>query len=90
MDVDTAPDTSPSLVENLLAQEQRQRSAFFKLPPPDLATKLLNAFWDDLNTFVPILHRPSFERAVSVGLLETDTSFRSLCRSFFCGLQCQH
>lgn len=81
-DVNMATDTSPSLVENLLQNEQRMRSLEMRLPPPDLLDRLIESFFVFNSTFA-LLHRPSFDRARAAGLLETDMSFRGL-GSFIC------
>jgi hypothetical protein len=72
--------TSPSLVELMLQEEHRRHSNLFPLPPPDLAEKLIDAYFENFNTIICVLHRPHLERKLQSGLLESDPSFRSLCK----------
>lgn len=67
-----------SLVDALLRQESDARAKTSVLPPPDLAAKLLDAYFSHLAPVLPILHRPSLDRNISDGLLEVDPSFRRL------------
>lgn len=67
----------------MLQQEHRTRTLDTPLPPLDLMSMLLDAFFDHVNEVFGLVHRPSFERALAAGLLETDTSFRSLCFAMF-------
>ncbi|KAH7103320.1 fungal-specific transcription factor domain-containing protein [Auriculariales sp. MPI-PUGE-AT-0066] len=52
-----------------------QPSPDAKLPPPDLLQKLIDAFFDGLNWFAPLLHKELFMMQVAAGLHETDTQF---------------
>lgn len=72
-------DGGPSLVEQLLQEEHRQRSLFYKLPESDLADLLVDAYFDKINSQISLLHRPTLDRAVARGLLDHDASFRQLC-----------
>ncbi|KAG6849642.1 hypothetical protein H0H93_006646 [Arthromyces matolae] len=55
----------------------------FQLPPPpvytypdgDLILSLVNSYFDVINPFLPLFHRPSFERSVVEGLHYHDPSF---------------
>lgn len=47
----------------------------YQFPPPDLLMLLVDTFFDNLNCVTPILHRPSFQRALSEGLHLRDESF---------------
>ncbi|KAM0754614.1 hypothetical protein T439DRAFT_321650 [Meredithblackwellia eburnea MCA 4105] len=73
----------PSLVDNILLEELTSRSKSFPLPPPDLSKSLIDAYFEYINTLLPILHRPSFERALEAGLAEKDPSFRRLLFGVF-------
>ncbi|KAK4704332.1 hypothetical protein P7C70_g1875, partial [Phenoliferia sp. Uapishka_3] len=76
--IDSEHDSTPSIVELLLQEDHLRTSFHFELPPVDLQRKLLDAYWSRFNNSTPLLHRPSFERALADGSLERDTSFRSL------------
>ena len=69
----------PSLVEQMLHNEHRKAANAFALPPEDLGRRLANAFFEHVNESLAVLHRPYFERCITSGLLESDSSFRSLC-----------
>ncbi|KAI5477108.1 Zn(2)-C6 transcription factor [Pseudohyphozyma bogoriensis] len=71
-------DMCPSLVEQLLHQEHELKSHTFPLPPKDLYLKLIDAFFDVFNSHMALLHRPSFERRLADGSLQSSTPFRSL------------
>lgn len=44
-------------------------------PPPDLLQALVNLYFDHLNPYMPVLHRPTFTRKLSAGLHNVDLSF---------------
>lgn len=48
------------------------------LPPADLFDALIDLFFDKFQLNNPVLHRPSFLRAIASGTHEQDQSFRSL------------
>ncbi|KAF8994389.1 fungal-specific transcription factor domain-containing protein [Cyathus striatus] len=48
------------------------------LPPPDLIAKLTCAYFEHVNLFYPLLHRPTFERAIDNGLHLRDEGFESV------------
>jgi hypothetical protein len=74
-----------SLVEEMLENEHRQTTAFFPFPPLDLSTKLIDAYFEHWNdSQCPLLHRPSFDRAVAAGMIDSNASFRSLGQSWRC------
>ncbi|ORY82329.1 fungal-specific transcription factor domain-domain-containing protein [Leucosporidium creatinivorum] len=76
--LEVAEDTAPSLVERMLHNEHRKASHSFPLPDQDLADKLVEAYFEQVNNVMVILHRPYFERCIKAGMLESDSSFRSL------------
>ncbi|KAH7102402.1 fungal-specific transcription factor domain-containing protein [Auriculariales sp. MPI-PUGE-AT-0066] len=45
------------------------------LPPPDLLHKLIDAYFEDYNLFVPLLHRKLLLRQLNAGLHESDPEF---------------
>lgn len=47
----------------------------YHFPPPDLLMLLVDTFFTNLNCVTPLLHRPSFERALGEGLHLRDVSF---------------
>ncbi|KAF8990635.1 hypothetical protein BDQ17DRAFT_1433625 [Cyathus striatus] len=47
-------------------------------PPLDLITKLASAYFEHVNLFYPLLHRPTFDRAVENGLYLYDDGFGSV------------
>ncbi|KAF5381669.1 hypothetical protein D9615_005628 [Tricholomella constricta] len=44
-------------------------------PPPDLLDALIDLYFIHMNRYLPLLHRPTFKRAVAQGLHLTDTPF---------------
>lgn len=72
-------DSQPSLVEQMIQQDHRKAIKSRPLPPADLAEQLVEAYFSQLNSIFALLHRPSFDRAIRDGLLDTDGSFRALC-----------
>ncbi|KAG5635679.1 hypothetical protein H0H81_010417 [Sphagnurus paluster] len=49
----------------------------FTFPPPDLLASLVDLYFIHMNRYLPLLHRPTFERALAQGLHHTDRSFGS-------------
>ncbi|KAG5649547.1 hypothetical protein H0H81_003131, partial [Sphagnurus paluster] len=49
----------------------------FTFPPPDLLASLVDLYFIHMNCYLPLLHRPTFERALAQGLHHTDRSFGS-------------
>ncbi|KAF7291777.1 Zn(2)-C6 fungal-type domain-containing protein [Mycena chlorophos] len=47
-------------------------------PPPDLLAELIDLYFTHKNIYLPVLHRPTFERAVTHGLHRTDQTFASV------------
>ncbi|SCV74151.1 BQ2448_6583 [Microbotryum intermedium] len=69
---------NPSQVEVLLRRKKKQHSVVYPLPPPDLAQRLIDAYFLHHNTVPCLLHRGYFERKMLDGSLDTQPSFRSL------------
>ncbi|ORY46309.1 fungal-specific transcription factor domain-domain-containing protein [Leucosporidium creatinivorum] len=68
-----------SLVEHLIGRgEDHVSSASFALPPVELVQLLVDAYFAQLNEQMPVLHRPSFTRALFSGKADSDPAFRSL------------
>ncbi|KAG6853489.1 hypothetical protein C0991_004035 [Blastosporella zonata] len=44
-------------------------------PPTDLIVTLINLYFKHVNLYLPLFHRPTFERAFSSGLHRTDNGF---------------
>lgn len=76
-------DSVPSLVEKMIQTDHlhlaSSTASSAKMPPPELRARLVDAYFDVINVQVAVVHRPSFDRHVANGLLESDSSFRSLC-----------
>lgn len=71
-----------SLVEHLIGRGQnRPSSASFALPPVELVQLLVDAYFTQFNSQMPMLHRPSFNRALFSGKADSDPGFRSLRES---------
>ncbi|KAF8998967.1 fungal-specific transcription factor domain-containing protein [Cyathus striatus] len=50
----------------------------YTFPPPDLITKLTDAYFEHVNLLYPLLHRPTFDRAVANSLHLHDEGFGSV------------
>ena len=50
----------------------------YTFPPSDLLDSLINHYFSSVNTFLPVLHRPSFERSVALQLHHTDDDFGAI------------
>ncbi|KAF9009374.1 fungal-specific transcription factor domain-containing protein [Cyathus striatus] len=50
----------------------------YTFPPSDLMTELTNAYFENVNLFLPLLHRPTFERAIVDKLHLRDDSFAAV------------
>ena len=50
----------------------------FKFPPDDLISHLIDLYFEKINLFYPLLHRPTFERSVAEGLHHADYWFGAL------------
>lgn len=75
------PNPTLSIVEDWLQAEdvKRNHSVVHSLPPPDLAIKLVDAYFSNVNSLSPLLHYPSFKRAWDLKFFDTESSFRGLC-----------
>lgn len=63
----------------LESELQRTTTSDLPFPPTDLTCRLINAFFEHWNdTQWPLLHRPSFDRAISAGMVDTNPSFKNL------------
>lgn len=47
----------------------------FTFPDDDLALDLINLYFANINLYLPLLHRPTFEKSVAKGLHHTDERF---------------
>ncbi|KXN82670.1 Transcriptional activator protein acu-15 [Leucoagaricus sp. SymC.cos] len=47
----------------------------YKFPEPDLLHALVDLYFEYINLFVPLLHRPTFERSIAEGLHHHDERF---------------
>ncbi|KAJ7617321.1 hypothetical protein FB45DRAFT_1034612 [Roridomyces roridus] len=81
--VDHGPDADPSLWTSRRLQywtfkpwENRSpRTRTYVFPPPDLAAHLIGLYFTHMNSYIPLLHRPTFERAVQDNLQYRDEGF---------------
>ena len=51
---------------------------FTDFPPPDLLSKLVDAYFTHLNIYLPLLHRPSFEKCLREGLHLIQVTFGAI------------
>lgn len=58
------------------------------LPPSDLAGSLIKAYFIHVNSLLPVLHGPSFYRAIEAGMMGTEKSFRHLGELSFVHSSC--
>jgi hypothetical protein len=49
-----------------------------EFPPSDLLPVLIDRYFEDLNTMLPLLHRPSFDKSVQEGLHLRDRGFANV------------
>jgi len=47
----------------------------YTFPPPDLLDSLIHHYFSTVNIFLPLLHRPVFERSIAMQLHHTDDDF---------------
>ena len=52
-------------------------------PPPDLAQKLIESYFYNVNLMFPILHRVTFDRQWADGLYCRDAYFAAVCMAIF-------
>lgn len=50
----------------------------FTFPPADLMASLISLYFSEYNVFSPLLHRPTFERSIEIGLHLRDNKFASV------------
>ncbi|KAJ2927989.1 hypothetical protein H1R20_g9099, partial [Candolleomyces eurysporus] len=50
----------------------------YDFPPPDLLENLVQLYYDCVNIYMPLLHRPTFEKSLKAGLHLTDPDFGGL------------
>lgn len=50
----------------------------FEFPQSDLLEKLVSTYFAQVNSFSPVFHRPTFERAIEDGLHYRDEDFASV------------
>jgi hypothetical protein len=62
--------------ERITQVNNRKRN--FEFPEHDLMLKLITAYFDWINAYLPVIHRPSFEADLSSGLHLRDDSFASV------------
>ncbi|KAJ7092925.1 fungal-specific transcription factor domain-containing protein [Mycena belliarum] len=55
--------------------ERPAQSPHFNFPPDDLMRTLLGLYFEHINLMIPLLHRPTFERAVAAGMHLRDAGF---------------
>jgi hypothetical protein len=53
---------------SLLAKTAASYSAPLRFPPPQLLERLVDAYFTHMNIFLPLLHRPTFERGIREGM----------------------
>ncbi|KAG8213977.1 hypothetical protein J3R82DRAFT_10726 [Butyriboletus roseoflavus] len=63
--------------------EDLSRSFVEEFPPQDLAISLIKLYFENINPFFPLFHRPTFERQWREGLQHKNTWFGCLCLSVF-------
>ncbi|KAI0824059.1 fungal-specific transcription factor domain-containing protein [Trametes gibbosa] len=75
-------DCIPEPTESLSEEHQTALMSFAddlppyrNFPPPDLMATLINAYFTELNVYVPLLHHPTFEARVKAGLHLEDEGF---------------
>lgn len=56
---------------------QDEHSPHKDFPPPDLLEKLVDLYFQNMNVFSPLLHRPTFEQGIKEGLHLHDEGFGS-------------
>jgi len=52
-----------------------EKGCAYIFPDADLMPSLINAYFVEFNPFVPLLHRPTFEKSVAEGLHLSDSKF---------------
>lgn len=57
---------------------QVEKTFTFSFPPPDLMADLINKYFDQVNCYFPLLHRPTLEKNIQNGLHLEDDMFGSV------------
>lgn len=52
-----------------------QRRSHFMFPAPDLMSQMVSLYFQEVNIYLPVLHRPTFEHSVETHLHLRDDSF---------------
>ena len=60
-------------MDDILHNDLKQ--ATFSFPDPDLMKELVDLYFFHINTFTPVLHRPTFEASLDSGLHHRDPNF---------------
>ena len=55
--------------------QAKEEEPEYEFPEPDLLHDLIRLFFDNINTFIPLLHRPTFEADVENELHHRDSGF---------------
>ncbi|TBU65203.1 fungal-specific transcription factor domain-containing protein [Dichomitus squalens] len=61
----------------LTSNVQDEHAPHKDFPPPDLLEKLIDLYFKNMNDYMPLLHRPTFEQGVKEGLHLHDEGFGS-------------
>ncbi|KAJ7718356.1 fungal-specific transcription factor domain-containing protein [Mycena maculata] len=56
-------------------ETRASRTVAYSFPPPDLAAHLIDLYFTHMNSYIPLLHRPTFQRGVDKGLHHEDDGF---------------
>ncbi|TCD69093.1 hypothetical protein EIP91_008735 [Steccherinum ochraceum] len=62
----------------ILGAIQKKEPHFFVFPAQDLFDELIELYFTEINSYLPVLHRPSFEQSMKEGLHERDEGFGSV------------
>ena len=54
------------------------QSPHYIFPDDDLALNLIDLYFSNINLYLPLLHRPSFQKSVTEGLHHVDDRFASI------------
>lgn len=70
---------SPTLCAHqwLTSNVQDEHSPHKDFPPPDLLEMLVDLYFRNMNDYMPLLHRPTFEQGIKEGLHHHDEGFGS-------------
>lgn len=56
---------------------EKQDSTPKRFPPPDLMKALIDGYFERVNSNIPLLHKPTFEKSIAEGLHLYDEGFAS-------------